>query len=648
MKNSETDDKSIQGRLKDSESILKYMFNCCSDAILLTDADRLIVSCNTAFLNLFGFTEAEVAGKSVRLIHPTDESFDRFGALAYPAIESDGVFRSEWDLLRKDGSTVPVETVLSAIKEKDGSILKIISIIRDISEYRQAEETLKQAEEKYRNFFENAMIGIFQSTPDGRLLNVNHTLAQIHGFESPKEMMESITDVGRQLYVDEEDRKKYVKSLKKKNIIKKLELEMYRKDGKKIWVSARVRAVRDANGSILYFEGMVEDITERKILEQHLFQSQKMEAIGTLAGGIAHDFNNLLMGIQGYASLMLYSMEQNHPYYDKLKSIEALVRSGADLTKQLLGFARAGKYEVKTTDLNDVVQKTSSMFSRTKKEITVHSKYQDDLYMVEVDQGQIEQVLLNLYVNAWQAMPAGGELYLETQNVTLDEKYVKPYTVKPGKYVKISVTDTGLGMDKKTKERIFEPFFTTKEMGRGSGLGLASVYGIIKNHQGIINVYSEKGHGTTFNIYIPCSVKEAEKDKASPEEAPKGSETVLVVDDEETVITVSKELLEMLGYRVFTATSGKDAVDIYRERKDEIDLVILDMIMPDIGGGEAFALMKMVNPKVKVILSSGYSLNGQANSIMKQGCKAFIQKPFSIDELSKRVREVLDLEHQES
>jgi signal transduction histidine kinase len=225
-----------------------------------------------------------------------------------------------------------------------------------------------------------------------------------------------------------------------------------------------------------------------------------MESLGTLAGGIAHDFNNLLMGIQGRTSLMVMDKDYSHPDFEHLKGIEDYVKSAADLTRQLLGFARGGKYEVKPTDINEMIKKSSSMFGRTKKEIKIHEKYQKDVWTVEVDQGQIEQVLMNLYVNAWQAMPGGGELYIETENVTLNEDYVKPYQVEQGNYVKISITDTGVGMDEATRQRIFEPFFTTKEMGRGTGLGLASVYGIIKNHGGFINVYSEKGEGTTFNI----------------------------------------------------------------------------------------------------------------------------------------------------
>jgi PAS domain S-box-containing protein len=512
--------------------------------------------------------------------------------------------------------------------------------------HNRSERSLKQAKEPYRDFYENALLGFARLDLKGKCLNANMALANIFGFESPEEMVDSINFIGKELYVDHDERKSFTKILEAGDVVKGYEIHLYRKDKIKIWLSINILTLRDTDGKKLYYEFIAEDITERKRLESQLIQSQKMEAVGMLAGGIAHDFNNLLMGIQGYASLILYSMETNHPHYDKLKSIEDFVRSGADLTRQLLGFARAGKYEVKPVDLNEIIHKTSTMFGRTKKEITVHYKHQRDLHIVEVDHGQIEQVMFNLYINAWQAMPAGGDLYIETKNIALDESYVKPYTVKSGEYVKISVTDTGPGMDERTRERIFEPFFTTKEMGRGSGLGLASVYGIVKNHNGFINVYSEKGHGTTFNIYLPALSKEVPTKKTSVR-ALKGSETILIVDDEDAVISVCKELLEALDYKVITAYSGKDAVGIYRSKKEEIDLVILDMIMPEMGGGEAFELMKAINPGIKVILSSGYSLNGHAADIMKQGCKTFIQKPFSIDELSKKIREVLDSNEEE-
>jgi CheY-like chemotaxis protein len=360
-----------------------------------------------------------------------------------------------------------------------------------------------------------------------------------------------------------------------------------------------------------------------------------MEAIGTLAGGVAHDFNNLLMGIQGRSSLMLLDTDSSHPYYEHLKGIEDYVNSAADLTNQLLAFARGGKYEVKPEDLNKLVKDQNRMFGRTKKEITIGGEYEESLWSAEVDKGQIEQVLLNLYVNAWQSMPGGGNLYIQTENVILDEKHLKPFEVKPGKYVKISVTDTGVGIDEATQRRIFDPFYTTKEMGRGTGLGLASAYGIIKNHGGFIVVYSKKGQGSTFNIYLPASDKKTIKEVELLKDVLKGTETILLVDDEDMIIDVGKPILEKLGYNILIARSGKDVIEIYKEKKDQIDIVILDMIMPEIGGGDTYDMLKAINPNIKVLLSSGYSINGQAAEIIKRGCNGFIQKPFNMRDLSQ-------------
>jgi len=324
-----------------------------------------------------------------------------------------------------------------------------------------------------------------------------------------------------------------------------------------------------------------------------------------------------------------------------LKSIEEQVKSGADLTWQLLSFARGGKFEVKPTDLNTIIKKTSAMFGRTRKEISIQNKLQQDLWPVEADRGQIEQVLLNLYVNAWQAMPSGGSLFLETKNVTLDDQYRKPFYVKPGNYVKISVTDTGIGMDEKTQKRVFEPFFTTKEMGRGTGLGLASAYGIIKGHGGIINVYSEKGHGATFTIYLPASEKKIEKEKKAQEGLVKGNEAVLLVDDQEAILNVNRMVLEKLGYKVLVARSGQEAIEVFRGQKDGIDLVLLDLIMPDMEGGKVLDHLKGIHGDVKIILLSGYGMNDEVARMMERGCRAFIQKPFDIGDFSRKIREVL-------
>jgi len=383
--------------------------------------------------------------------------------------------------------------------------------------------------------------------------------------------------------------------------------------------------------------------SERKLMQDQLLQSQKMEAIGTLAGGIAHDFNNILMSIQGYISLIQMDLQPDHPGHTRLQKIEEQISSGANLTRQLLGFARGGKYEVKTTNLNDLVEKSAEIFGRTHKEISVSREFQEKLWPVEVDRGQIDQVLLNLYINAWQAMPAGGDLSLTTQNVILQKMDVKPHGVSPGKYLKISVMDTGTGIDEKIRERIFDPFFTTKEPGKGTGLGLASAYGIIRNHGGFITVHSELDKGSTFDIYLPASKKDSVTEEKSPQQKIlTGRETILLVDDENSNITVTKEILESLGYQVMIAGSGQEAIALYSEKGNEIDLIVLDLIMPGMGGGKAFDILREIDPSIRVILSSGYSVDGEALQIMERGCNGFIQKPFRIVDISQKIRDVLE------
>jgi signal transduction histidine kinase len=423
------------------------------------------------------------------------------------------------------------------------------------------------------------------------------------------------------------------------------------KTGESIALELTASLLRNSSGAPIGFRGVLRDVTERKEaeaqnrkLEIQVQQAQKMESIGTLAGGIAHDFNNILMGIQGNASLMALKTDPGHPGYEKLKNIETYVENGTELTRQLLGFARRGKYHAIATDVNDVIDKSATMFGRTKKEIRIQMDLVPDLWTVEVDRGQIEQALLNLYVNAWQAMPQGGDLYLITEKVILDADFInnKPYKVEAGDYIKITVTDTGIGIDKETQERIFEPFFTTKEMGRGTGLGLASVYGVIKSHGGYINVYSETDQGTTFTIYLPASRKKIQKEIEKPAPAvAMGTGTILLIDDEEMIIGVGQELLQELGYDVLAARSGPEAIELYQQNAAKVDLVIMDMIMPGMGGGETFDRLKKINPDIKVLLSSGYSINGQAAKILERGCDGFIQKPFNLIQLSDKIQGII-------
>ncbi len=502
-------------------------------------------------------------------------------------------------------------------------------------------QKILESEERFRSLSENAPDIIYTLDFNGSFTYINPVWEKILGHRTDEVIGRNFVD-----FMAKKDAREYLLLFEQvrdgKLILRDRVGTILHKDGSERVFNISGAPNLDLKGNVTGIVGIFRDISEQKQLESQLLHAQKMEAVGTLAGGIAHDFNNLLTGIQGYASLMFLDMNITHPLYDKLKGIEDQVRSGAELTKQLLGFARGGKYEVAVTDMNEIINKTSAMFGRTKKEITIHRNHKDNIWAVEVDRGQIEQVLLNIYVNAWQAMPGGGDLYLETANVFLDEESARPYGVKPGRYVRIAVTDTGIGMDEQTRDRIFEPFFTTKEMGRGTGLGLASVYGIVKGHNGIIDVYSEKGHGATFTIYLPASEKELVKEEKVSTDIARGEGTILLVDDEDVIIDVGSEILEVLGYKVSVARSGREAVDIYKEKQGEIDMVILDMIMPEMDGGETFNALKSIDPGIKVILSSGYSADARSTRMMEEGCYGFIQKPYSVNTLSQKVREVLD------
>ncbi|MEJ2285251.1 MAG: PAS domain S-box protein [Desulfobacterales bacterium] len=517
-----------------------------------------------------------------------------------------------------------------------------------VNKRKAADDALRESEEKYRTILESIEEGCFETDINGNLTFFSNPFLKILGYSR-----DELSGANTARYTSPDTAAKMERVTARLRETGRPEnvadYDVLCKDGSSLSLELSVSLLKDQDGQPMGYRGVLRDVSERKIaeeekhrLETQLQQAQKMESIGTLAGGIAHDFNNILMGIQGNASLMLLKIETDHPNYEKIKNIEKYVQNGTELTKQLLGFARRGKYLIKATDLNDIIDKSSSLFARTKKEIRVHTELREDLWTAEVDRGQIEQVLLNLYVNAWQAMTNGGDLYLQTENIILDRSYVKPYKVEPGRYVKISVSDTGVGIDKETQERIFEPFFTTKEMGRGTGLGLASVYGIIKSHGGYINVYSEKERGTVFTIYLPASEKKVARDKeASPAPIVRGSGTILLIDDEKMILDVGIELLEELGYRVISAMSGKEAIDVFQNSQDQIELIIMDMIMPGMGGGETFDRLKEIDPDIKVLLSSGYSINGQATKILRRGCDGFIQKPFNMNQLAQKVQEIL-------
>jgi PAS domain S-box-containing protein len=534
--------------------------------------------------------------------------------------------------------------ISSPLKDKKGKIIAAIEMIEDITEQKKAQEALQRSEIKYRELVQNANSIILRMDSQGNVTFFNEFAQQFFGYTEDEILGKKVvgtivptTDrAGRDLAAMIRDI-----GLNPENHVSN-ENENMRKDGARIWVAWTNKAIYDKDGNIVEILCVGNDVTERKLLEKQLLQALKMESIGTLAGGIAHDFNNLLMGILGNVSLMQINTDPADPNYNRLKSVEKQVESGSKLTSQLLGYARKGRYELKPINLNLLVKDTSELFGRTRKDISIYLELSPDLFAVEADKGQIEQVLWNLYVNAADAMPGGGDFILKTFNTDHKNMKGRLYVPKPGKYVELSVTDTGIGMDNEIRQRIFDPFFTTKEMGRGTGLGLASAYGIIKGHDGYIDVESRKGEGATFSIYLPASEKKIAKAVKITEKLLKGTETVLLVDDEEIILDIGRDLLKAMGCKTLTARGGHEAIELYQKNQDEIDIVILDMIMPNMSGGEVYDRMKEINPDIKVLLSSGYSINDQATDILSRGCNGFIQKPFTINELSAAIRQILD------
>jgi two-component system cell cycle sensor histidine kinase/response regulator CckA len=511
----------------------------------------------------------------------------------------------------------------------------------------EIEIALRESEKRFRDLVEMLPIAVFETDINMKLTFANPFAFEIFGY-SEAELANGINGLDLIAPPDHERVLSNFAMRFKGEDPGTVEYQAITKDGSIFYMLLRAASIVK-DGEFHGIRGVIVDISDRKQaekerekLQSQLQQAQKMEAIGTLAGGIAHDFNNLLMGIQGRASLMSFDLESSHPCREHVNAIMDYSRSASGLTKQLLGVARGGKFEVKPMDLNEILSSSATMFGRTKKEIRIHTKLHNPTPVVMADRMQIEQVLLNLLVNAWQAMPQSGEIYLETSIVRLDETYCKPHSAAPGKYAKISVTDTGVGMDKGLLPQIFDPFFSTKRKGRGTGLGLASAYGIVKNHGGIITVYSEVGHGTTFNICLPLSDKTAENEETLTPAFIKGTETILLIDDEQMITEVGQTMLEKLGYRVFVANSGEDGIVLMNERGADIDLVILDMIMPGMDGGQTFDRIREIHSTIPVILSSGYSLNGQAEKIINRGCSGFIQKPFGLETLSRKVHEVMN------
>ncbi len=597
--------------VKEAEELRRYqeLFQGVGDAVYITDMDGNILDANDEAVNLFGFSREELLKLNINdLLRFRDDFWNK--------LVKKGRIKIEGEHKTNDGEFIPVEIHARITKYRGRQ--GVVGVLRDITERKVGEEELRRSEEKFRTIAENAPFGIAIIGSNGEYKYTNSKFAEIFNY-SMKEIPQG--DSWFELLKSESNHK---------------EIKVKCKDGKV--KDIYFRAVSLSNGDQLI---TVEDVTEMKELEAQLLQAQKMEAIGTLAGGIAHDFNNILATIQGYVELSLMSISEDNPIYRNLKQIHRAAVKAASLVQQLLLFSRKQPLIITTLNPNKVIEGLIKMLRRLIGEnIEVKTDLEEGIWLIRGDEGNIEQVIMNLVINARDAMPHGGTLVIKTENVVVGKKYPHPESY-PGKFVCITVQDTGVGMDKEVIKRIFEPFFTTKE--RGTGLGLSVVYGIVKKHNGWIDVQSEPGKGSIFRVYLPAI--KAEEIAKEEEENLRGfcgsGEKILVVEDEKDVRSFVCEVLEKNGYKVIGAGDGKEALELFKNNRD-IDLVFTDVVLPDKSGVELVGEILKEKPDTKVLMSSGYTDEKTEWSYIKEKGYKYLQKPFSISDLLKAIKEILE------
>jgi len=636
-----TDPAKLEERLSQSEASFQLLFTNNPQPMWVFSVGTLrFLDVNTAAIAFYGYSREEFLNMRITEIRPPEDVPRLLEEVAHLPAELN--YSGVWQHRLKEGCIRDMEIASHALVF-NGEDARLVTL-HDITDGRRAEEALRQAEQKYRQIFEQAIVGIYQSTPQGRFLSVNPAMAAMLGYDSPEDLLSSITDIQQQLYVDPRRREEFKRLLEEEGMAQHFECEFRRKDGSHMWIATNVRAIRE-NGRVIRYEGTQEDISERKLLEGQLQQAQKMEAVGLLAGGVAHDFNNALGVITGYSDLLQMHLPEGDPLRRYPEEIAKAANRAATLTRQLLAFSRKQVIQPVILNLNSIVSDMEKMLRRLiGEDIQITIAQGANLAQVKADPGQVEQILMNLAVNARDAMPHGGSLLIRTANANLDETYARQYAyVQPGPYVTLRFSDTGHGMDKATQARIFEPFFTTKEAGKGTGLGLSTIYGIVKQNAGYIQVYSEVGKGTTFTIYLPQAVGTAQTVKPVEEATilPRGTATVMLVEDEEALRTLARTCLETYGYTVIEVGDSRAAITTARQYAGPIQLLLTDVIMPELNGRELAGQLTQIRPEIRVLYMSGYANDLIAQYDVLDPDTQLLEKPFTLQSLLTKVQQAL-------
>jgi two-component system cell cycle sensor histidine kinase/response regulator CckA len=633
----------IRRQLIEREEVFRLISENAADMIAVVGVDGRRIYNSLSYEKVLGYTAEELGGSSAfEQIHPDDrERVKKAGADALAT----GVGQTlEYRILHKDQTWRMLESTASVIHNPKGPPEKLVIVNRDVTKRKQAEEALRQSESSFGALFQGAPYGIYRTRIAGQLLQVNPALRKMLGYESESELLQA--NLATDIYRDPAEYHRLNQLLLGVEDFKDVENDWKRKDGTPLKVRCSGRAVRNENGVVDCLDVFAEDITERRVLERQLHMAQKMEAIGRLSGGIAHDFNNLLGVVIGYSQVLKKSLGPSSPLFEHATEIEKAGQRATTLTRQLLAFSRQQVLEPAILNLNALVSDTEKMLRRLiGEDIELTTALDPGLGQVKADHGQIEQVVMNLAVNSRDAMVQGGKLTIKTANVQLNEDYVRHHPgSRVGRYVMLAVSDTGTGMDAETQAHIFEPFFTTKERGKGTGLGLATVYGVVKQSDGYISVDSKIGVGTSFEIYLlrvdePLATNQP---STAPVETLRGSEIILLVEDAEPLLKLARMFLESNGYQVMTATNGADAIQAAQNYHGPIDLLLTDVVMPGMNGRALAKYLAALQPKMKVLYMSGYTDSAIADHGVLEAGTYLLRKPFTEDALTQKVREVLD------